>query len=143
MGILKAKRTLLDITTNSKRPHRVQPIGLPKLSFTINVKRKTFHDKSKFKQNLPTNQGLQKTLEGFQPEAVNHSKKTWRINNLTPANQYWGWETPHNKKVVRINKHYLWTKLDISGFKSSIKRQRPTDWIQNGIIIFGTSRKRA
>lgn len=53
---------------------------------------------------------------------VNHTKKTWGRKNLTPANQYWGWENPHHNKGGRDQQTLLVDKVKHQWFQVPNKK---------------------
>lgn len=58
-------------------------------------KRKTFHDKTKFKQFLSTIPALQMALEvKLQSEEVNYTQENTKIDNLETVHQKGGGPTP-------------------------------------------------
>ena len=66
-------------------------------------KKKTSHDKAKFKQYLSTNPVLQTVFKGkLQPKEVSHTKETQGINNPDPPKNQKG-KAYNNNKITRIN----------------------------------------
>lgn len=88
-----------------------------KLSITTDGERKIFHNKTKFKQNLPMNPALQKVL---QPEKADHIQETQGINNTRTLSHKGGWDSNFNNRRT-TNKNCLLFILKKS-FKSPNKK---------------------
>ena len=70
METMKARRSWTDVLKTLRyHGHKLRLLYPGKLLVTIDEESKIFHEKNKFKQNLSTNQAIQKILEGkLQPK---------------------------------------------------------------------------
>ena len=77
--VRKAWAVVLQTQEHKGQPRLLYPA---KLSFTINEKRKMFHEKEKIQAVSVSNSALQKVLEGkLQPKEVNYTQENKGINN--------------------------------------------------------------
>jgi hypothetical protein len=73
---MKARRSWTDVI-QTLREHKYQPRLLypAKLSFTIDGETKIFHGNTKFTQYLPTNQALQRIING----KLQHKEENYKL----------------------------------------------------------------
>ena len=87
----------------------------------MDKKKKTSHDKAKFKQYLSTNPVLQTVFKGkLQPKEVSHTKETQGINNPRPKISKR--ESIQQQQNNKNQPYYSLTSLNIEVLSSPVER---------------------
>jgi hypothetical protein len=141
---MKARRSWADVM-QTLRGHKCQPRLLYPAKHSISKDRETkiFHDKIKFIYYRSTNPALQRIMDGQPNTRRETTPQKKQESNLLLTNSK---EDNHRNikitlKIIGSNNHYSLISLNVSGFKSPIKRHRLTDWICKQDPPFAAYRK--